>query len=123
MAGLDEVSHKLKTSTINVRQFEEICDRVWNDRASLLKGSGNLSGEAALVRAIFWRLRKAGIKTTDRADAEGSTPELVAYQMVIVQMLKSSSRPPFVSTSILNALIDRYQSEVADANAALVHPR
>lgn len=102
-------------STINEKQFEEICDRVWTDRASLLRGSGRLSGEAALVRAVFWRLCKAGIKTKGRADGDGSTPALLAYQLVVVQMLKASSRPPFDSSPILNALVDRYQNEAGGA--------
>ena len=108
-----EVLHTLKTSTstINAEQFGEICDRVWNDRASLLIGSGKLSGEATLVRAVFWRLCNAGIKTKGCADTDGSVPALRAYQSVVTQMLKTSSRPPFDSAPILDALIDRYQNE------------
>ena len=102
-------------STINARQFEEICDRVWTDRASVLRGSGELSGEATLMRAVFWRLCKAGIKTKGCADNNGSTPPLVAYQLVVGQMLKASSRPAFDGTSILDALINRYQNEAAEA--------
>jgi hypothetical protein len=98
-------------STINAKQFEEICDRVWTDRASLLRGSGSLSGEAALVRAVFWRLCKAGIKTKGCADNNGSTPALLAYQLMVVQMLKAGSRPAFDGTSTLSALINRYQNE------------
>ena len=101
-------------STISVKQFEDICDRVWTDRASLLRGSGRLSGEAALVRAVFWRLCKAGIKTKGCADTDSSTPALLAYQLVVVQMLKASSRPAFDGTSILDALIHRYQNEAAE---------
>jgi hypothetical protein len=98
-------------STINAKQFGEICDRVWSDRASLLSGSGKLGGEATLVRAVFWRLCKAGIKTKGCADTDSSTPALLAYQLVVGRMLKTSARPPFDSAPILNALIDRYQNE------------
>lgn len=102
-------------STINAKQFEEICDRVWSDRASLLRGSGKLSGEAALVRAVFWRLCKAGIKSKGCAHTTDSTPQLLAYQLAVVQMLKASSQPAFDGASFLNALIGRYQSEVGEA--------
>ena len=102
---------KTSTSTINATQFGEICDRVWSDRASLLRGSGKLTGEATLVRAVFWRLCKAGIKTRGCAEGDGSTPALLAYQLVVMQMLKTGSRPAFDSAPILSALIDRYQSE------------
>ena len=106
----------LKPSTnINAKQFGEICDRVWSDRASLLRGSGKLSGEATLVRAVFWRLCKAGIQTRGCANNDGSTPALLAYQSIIEQMLKTSSRPPFDSARILDALIDRYQIETRPA--------
>jgi hypothetical protein len=113
----DEVLHTLKTSTVNInaRQFGEICDRVWNDRASLLIGSGQLSGEATLLRAVFWRLCKAGIKTRGGADTDGSTPALLAYQSVVTQMLRTSSQSVFDSAPILDALIHRYRNEVGKA--------
>lgn len=98
-------------STINAKKFEEICDRVWSDHAAVLRGSGRLSGEATLVRAVFWRLCKAGIKSKGCADINGSTPALVAYQLVVAQMLKTAARPAFDGAPILNALLDRYQNE------------
>jgi hypothetical protein len=111
-----EVLHKLKTSTstITATQFGEICDRVWSDRASLLRGSGKLSGEATLVRAVFWRLCNAGIKTKGCAETDSSIPALLAYQSVVNQMLKASSRPSFDSVPILDALINRYQTEAGE---------
>jgi hypothetical protein len=102
---------KTSTSTINATQFGEICDRVWSDRASLLRGSGKLSGEATLVRAVFWRLCNAGIKSKGCADTDGSIPALLAYQSVVIQMLKTGSRPAFDSAPILEALINRFQTE------------
>ena len=106
---------RTSTSTINAKQFGEICDRVWSDRASLLKGSGHLSGEATLVRAVFWRLCNAGIKTKGSVDTDGSAPALLAYQLVVAQMLRTGSRPVFDSAPILNALLDRYQNEAFEA--------
>jgi hypothetical protein len=101
--------------TINAKQFEDICDLVWRDRASVLGGREELSGEATLLRAIFWRLCKAGIKTRGCADTDASTPALLAYQSVVVKMLKTSSRPAFDGAPILKALIDRYQNEAREA--------
>src|ERR1043166_6259935 len=102
--------------TINAKQFEEICDRVWSDRASLMRGSGKLSGEATLVRAVFWRLCNAGIKSKGCADTDGSKPALLAYQSVVAQMLSTSSRPHFDSAPILEALINRYQTEAGEGS-------
>jgi hypothetical protein len=115
---MDEALYTLKTSpsSINATQFGEICDRVWNDRAALLRGSGKLSVEATLARAVFWRLCKAGINVKGCVDTDGSTPPLLAYQSVIAQMLRTSSRPPFDSAPILNALIDRYQNEAVETS-------
>ena len=106
-------------STMNAKQFEEVCDRVWSDRASLLRGNGKLSGEASLVRAVFWRLCKAGIKTKGCADTAGSTPALLAYQLLVVQMLKAGSRPAFDPSPILDALVARYQNERGESKG---HP-
>jgi len=74
-----------------------------------------LGGEATLVRAVFWRLCKAGIKTKDCVDTDGSTPALLAYQLIVMQMLRTSSLPPFDGASILDALINRYQEETVEA--------
>ena len=107
---------KTSTSTINATQFGELCGGVWSDRASLLRGKGKLSGEATLVRAVFWRLCKAGIKTKGCVGTDGSKPALLAYQLIVMQMLKTSSRPPFDGAPILDALINRYQNEAVEAS-------
>ena len=102
-------------TTINAEQFEDICDRVWRDRVSVLRGSGTLSGEAALMRAVYWRLRKAGINTKGCLDTSGSASVLIAYRLVVLQILKPSSRPAFDGTPFLSALINRYQNQGGDA--------
>jgi len=98
--------------TINSEQFEEICNKVWNQRAMVLRGRGHLSGETALVRAVFWRLCNAGVRTTGCAESNGSEPTILAYQTVVGRMLELNARPAFDSGSILKHLVDRYQDEV-----------
>ena len=102
-------------STISSEQFGELCDGVWRDRASILRGQGILSGEATLVRAVFWRLCKAGIKTKGCADSDGSKIPLVAYQLVVGRMLALSGRPAFDSAPIMTDLVTRYQNEHGQA--------
>ena|SRR5438445_4036863 len=102
-------------TTINSEQFGEICNSVWRDRAAILKGSGLLSGEATLVRAVFWRLCKAGIKTKGCADNDGSKPAILAYQLVVGRMLEMNARPAFDSAPILKELVERYQNEVGNS--------
>jgi hypothetical protein len=99
-------------TTINSEQFGEICNAVWRDRAAVLRGRGSLSGEATLVRAVFWRLCKAGLKTKGGAANDGSKPEILAYQLVVGRMLEVNSRPAFDSAPILKELLDRYHGEV-----------
>jgi hypothetical protein len=89
---------------------------VWRDRASILRGQGNLSGEATLVRAVFWRLCKAGIQTKGCADTDGSTIPLVAYQLAVGRMLELSGRPAFDSAPIMTDLVTRYQNENGQAH-------
>ena len=105
-------------TTIDANQFGEICDRVWSDRAAILRGRGELSGEATLLRAVFWRLCNAGIKTRGCADNDGSTPEILAYQLAVGRMLKMHARPAFDCAPILKELVDRFQSEVSPAAKA-----
>jgi hypothetical protein len=102
-------------TTMNAKQFGELCDRVWSDRAAVLRGSGRLSGEATLVRAVFWRLCNAGIKTKGCADSNGATPEILAYQSAIGRMMEMHGRPAFDSAPILQNLLQRYQNEEVSA--------
>lgn len=44
----------------NSEKCRQVCDEVWRDRANILTGRGDLSGEAVLMRAVYWRLCKTG---------------------------------------------------------------
>jgi hypothetical protein len=102
-------------STINSGQFGEICDKVWCERASVLRGRGHLTGEAALVRAVFWRLCKAGVRTTGCAESYGTEPTTLAYQLVVGRMLELSGRPAFDGGPMMSDLVTRYQNEVGQS--------
>ena len=103
------------TPTINSEQFGELCNAVWHDRAAILRGQGNLSGEATLVRAVFWRLCKAGVRTTGCAESYGTEPTILAYQLVVGRMLELSGRPAFDCAPIMTDLVTRYQNEVGQS--------
>lgn len=102
-------------TTINSAQFDEICNAVWRDRAAILRGQGLLSGEAALVRAVFWRLCKAGVSTAAGVEGDGPTPNVVAYQLAVGRMLEGNGHPAFDCEPILQELVDRYQTETSDS--------
>jgi hypothetical protein len=72
-----------------------------------------LSGEATLVRAVFWRLCKAGVKTKGCSENDSSKPAILGYQSVVGRMLQANGRPAFDSAPILNELVERYTDEAA----------
>lgn len=101
--------------TISAKEFSEICDGVWSDRAAVLRDRGVLGGDAALVRAVFWRLCKAGVKPHSDAENYETKPTILAYQSVVSRMLEMNARPAFEAAPILRELLERYQGEVASA--------
>ena len=101
--------------TINSEQFEEICNGVWRDRATLLSGRGFLSGEAALMRAVYWRLSKAGIKPILSAEDYGSPRTASSYGLGVSCMLEMHGRPRFDGTQYLNVLVQHYKQELRDS--------
>jgi hypothetical protein len=103
-------------ATINSEQFGEICNGVWRDRADVLRGRGLLSGEAALLRAVFWRLCKSGVKPTSNAENYGSKPTTLSYQLVVGSMLELNARPLFDGAPILKELVENYQNEIAHSD-------
>lgn len=90
-----------------------MCEGVWDDRAAVLKDRGVLSGDAALVRAVYWRLCKAGVKPDTDAENYETKPTILAYQLVVSRMLKSNTQPAFDGATILRELVERYQNEEA----------
>jgi len=100
-------------TTINSEQFGEICNGVWRDRAAVVRGRGLLSGEAALVRAVYWRLRKAGVKPTNKAENDSSGQTMFTYRLIGDCMLELNARPHFDWAPFLKELVERYQNEVA----------
>jgi hypothetical protein len=94
--------------TINSEQFQEICNGLWRDRAMLLKGRGFLSGEAALMRAVYWRLFKAGIKPIPGAENYGFPHTASSYELGVSCMLEIYGYPRLMvlstSTSLCNTM-------------------
>jgi len=101
--------------TINSKQFQEICNGVWRDRDRLLSGRGFLSGEAALMRAVYWRLSKAGIKPILSAEDYGSPRTASSYELGVSCMLEKHGRPRFDGTQYLNVLVQHYKQELTES--------
>jgi len=100
--------------TINSKQFQEICNGVWRDRALLLRGRGFLSGEAALMRAVYWRLSKTAIKPILSAENYGSPHTASSYQLGVRCMLEIHGCPRFDGTQYLNVLLQHYKKELRE---------
>lgn len=96
---------------ISSETFKRICDHVWRDRDSILRGCGELSGEAALVRAVYWRLCKAGGAMPSGLVSAGHT--LDSYQLVVGVALTRFARPHFDASPVLDELVRRYRDEAA----------
>lgn len=101
--------------TINAEQFEELCSGVWRDRVMVLKGRGLLSGEAALIRAVYWRLSKAGIKTILSAENYGSPRTVASYELGVNCVLEVHGRPRFNGAQHLQELVQRYKNELRES--------
>lgn len=101
--------------TISSEQFQEICNGVWRDRAVLVSGRGFLTGEAALIRAVYWRLSKLGIKPVPSAENYGSPRTASSYELGVSCMLEIHGRPRFDGTEYLHVLVQRYKTELRES--------
>lgn len=97
---------------MNVEKFERICDDVWRDRADIMMGRGNLRGEAALVRAVYWRLCKTGGTPGKEIEACDPGHMLLIYKRLVSGTLTEYPHPYFDSPPFLKELVRRYMYEV-----------
>jgi hypothetical protein len=98
-------------TTINSGRFAEICSKVWLDRSAVLTGRGLLSGEVALVRAVYWRLRNSAALPANSIENYGSPQTLSAYQLGVGRLLEIDGHPNFDYSQFLEELLHRYEYE------------
>lgn len=101
--------------TISSEQFQEICNGVWRDRAVLLEGRGFLSGEAALMRAVYWRLSKSGIKPILSPENYSAPRKASSYELGVSCLLEVHGRPRFDGIQYLEDLVQRYRNELRES--------
>lgn len=101
--------------TISSEQFQEICGGVWRDRVKVLSGRGSLTGEAALMRAVYWRLSKLGVEHILAADDYGSPRAASSYSLGVSCLLEVHGRPRFNGTELLKDLVQRYKNELKES--------
>jgi hypothetical protein len=100
-------------SAINSEMFNEICEGVWKNRASILAGRGNCSGEVALLRAVYWRLCKVGGESGQVGDDCDAAHMLPAYQKLIARTISGHASPRFDGAPLLDKLLQRYREDEA----------
>jgi hypothetical protein len=99
-------------TTINSERFAEICSKVWQDRSAVLTGRGLLSGEAALVRAVYWRLRNTTALPENSTENLGSPQTVSAYQLGVGRLLlEINGHPTFDCAQSIEELLHRYENE------------
>ena len=101
---------------MNSEKFEQICDGVWRDRADILTGRDNLRGEAALVRAVYWRLCKAGGAPGKSIDLCEPDHLLLIYQRLVGNVITQCAHPQFDSALFLKKLVRQYMYEASQSN-------
>ena len=98
-------------TTINSERFAEICSKVWLDRSAVLTGRGLLSGEGALVRAVYWRLRKLAALPANSTENYGSPQTVSDYRIGVGRLLEINGHPNFDCFQFIDELLHRYEHE------------
>jgi hypothetical protein len=96
---------------IDSQKFWQICNDVWREREGILNCKGILTGEAALLRAVYWRLCKVGGKPSKRIDDCDMVRSSITYKLVVDNILELCGHPRFDSAPFLDELINRYRQE------------
>ncbi len=98
-------------TTINQERFAKICSKVWLDRSAVLTGRGLLSGEEALVRAVYWRLRNLAALPANSPENYGSPQTVSDYRMGVGRLLEINGHPNFDCSLFIDELLHRYKHE------------
>lgn len=81
-----------------------------------------MSGEAALMRAVYWRLCKEGLAPNQNIEDCQVGNMLPVYQRLVGLMLKQNAHPSFDGTlriaELIRLSIDEGQGEHQDIHAA-----
>ena len=99
-------------TTIDTEKLEAVCSEVWRDRSAVLKGRGFLSFQAALARAVYWRLCKTTVSRFDNSENYAAAQTFSTYYLAVNCLLQLNARPPFDSAPFLQDLIQRCEDEI-----------
>jgi hypothetical protein len=97
---------------LDTERLEAVCSEVWRDRSAVLEGRGFLSLQAALARAVYWRLCKTAASRFDTSENYAASQTFSTYYLAVNCLLQLNARPPFDSAPFLQDLIQRCEDEV-----------
>lgn len=101
-------------------KFTRVCDGVWTDRTAILSCRGGLSGEAALMRAVYWRLCKSWGGSSPAVDEADKGHMLLKYQRLVCILLTTHVGAHYDGSPFLNELVRQYRKEARlDADGQL----
>ena len=67
------------------------------------------------MRAVYWRLSKAGITPVLSAENYGFPRKACSYELGVSCMLEVHGRPRFDGTQYLDVLVQRYKKELKES--------
>ena len=108
---IDTTDQVKNVTSISSEEFKEICSTVWRDRRRVLAGRGFLTGEAALMRAVYWRLSNKGLLSNSVPENYSSVESILTYETVVLCVVELSATPRFDGKPILNELCELYRKE------------
>jgi len=97
---------------IDSEKLEAICGEVFRDRSAVVEGRGFLSVEAALARAVYWRLCKSTVSRSSSSENYGTAQTFSTYQLAVNCLIELNARPPFDCGPFLEALVQRCDTPV-----------
>ena len=99
-------------TTIDTGRLEAVCSEVWRDRSAVLEGRGFLSFQAALARAVYWRLCKTSESRIGNSENYVASQTFSTYYLAVNCLLELNARPPFDSAPFLQDLVQRCEDEI-----------
>jgi hypothetical protein len=108
-------------STINPEEFKELCAGVWRDRSHVVSGRGFLTADAALMRAVYWRLCKAGVMKDGAPENYSSSQSGSTYETGVDCVMEINTKPSFDCKPYLQELRERYQQELMSGTGDLAN--
>lgn len=92
-------------------KFTRVCGGVWNDRDTILSRRGCLSGEAALMRAVYWRLCKSWGGSFPAMDGADNGHVLLKYERLVCILLTRHVGTHYDGSTLLSELVRQYRKE------------